>query len=326
MKREQVELLEKALKLSRQQPSGRNQRIYEAVHVGGRTQSEVAAEHRISPRRVSQICQKVAAWAGSPAWLRGEPAGYEHEQADNELARRQCEEVYRRAMRAYSKSEQKLVASKQGTRKGEQWSETSERDQRLDTASLRVALRAVEQRQKVGRRKLPPYGYAERTQVECLQWAVDWLAGLRDDAIRQGTVERGPAKSKEIVEDFLRKLMGAEAAVASADAEEELQPGTMIVGDTVMATPYESATPKRDVEAGGSAGEESAEEAAGLPKAGETPAVHARFGSTEDFEAVAEEADEADAASGFSEATCGDDPAGEAAEGDGEKTQIGVRV
>jgi hypothetical protein len=207
-----------------------------------------------------------------------------------------------------------------------------------------VALKAIEQRQNIGKRPQPTYNGGEVAQVQYLQWSLGWLARLRDEAIRAGAVERGPEKSQQIVEDFLRKLVGAEAA-AAADAaaareEEELQPGTMLVGDTVMFTPYESVTPKEEAAVEAAAWEsgepdasareeltrlETRAERATYPAdfPGSLETCPTSFGSTEDFAAEGAAADADQVASDDYEATYGDDLASEGAVCDAEKTPNG---
>jgi hypothetical protein len=205
------ELLEKAVKGAheRKRPSERNLRIADEVRVGGRTQSEVAADFGISQRRVSQICRQVEQWFASPGWLRGETCGQDEERAMEELTRRQLAEIYGRAMRAYARSERVLVTRRNGERKeGERWSETSEREQRLDTGSLRVALRAIEQRARIDKRSTPMYSPTEQGQVQYLQWAIGALAALRQTAEINGAVPRGPLDAQLVVEQMVRELLG----------------------------------------------------------------------------------------------------------------------
>ena len=205
------ELVERVVKASRERkpPSARNRQIADAVWVNGRTQVEVAAEFRLSQRRVSQSCQQVEAWqAQTQAWQRGQTCGSEEKEVENELQKRQLTEIYRRSMRAFTRSERPLV-SRRSRKCGEdeQWSEEHEREQRLDTGSLRVALRALEQRSKLAPRHDPERRYTSDQHVQNLEWIAHILSQYRRDAEQRGEVPRGQESSSELVERLMRELL-----------------------------------------------------------------------------------------------------------------------
>jgi len=204
-------LVKRVVKASRERkpPSARNRQIADAVWVNGRTQVEVAAEFRLSQRRVSQICQQVEAWqAQTQAWQRGQTCGSEEKEVENELQKRQLTEIYRRSMRAFTRSERPLV-SRRSRKCGEdeQWSEEHEREQRLDTGSLRVALRALEQRSKLAPRHDPERRYTSDQHVQNLEWIAHILSQYRRDAEQRGEVPRGQESSSELVERLMRELL-----------------------------------------------------------------------------------------------------------------------
>ena len=205
------ELVNRVVKASRERkpPSARNRQIADEVWVNGRTQVEVAAEFRLSQRRVSQICQQVEAWqAQTQAWQRGQTCGSGEKEVENELQKRQLTEIYRRSMRAFTRSERPLLSRRSRKCGGdEQWSEEHEREQRLDTGSLRVALRALEQRSKLAPRTDPERRYTSDQHVQNLEWIVHILSQYRSDAEQRGEVPRGQESSKELVERLMRELL-----------------------------------------------------------------------------------------------------------------------
>jgi hypothetical protein len=217
------ELLERAVRSARARktPSARNQRIADEVWVNGRTQVEVAAEYRLSQRRISQICQQVEAWqAQTEAWERGQTCGSKEKEVENELQKRQLTEIYRRSMRAFTRSERPLVSRRSRKCAGdEQWSEEHEREQRLDTGSLRVAMRALEQRAKLAPRDHPDRRYTSDRHVQNLEWIVHILSHYRRDAEQRGEVPCGPESSKELVERVMRKLLAGSKSEQKASAE-----------------------------------------------------------------------------------------------------------
>jgi hypothetical protein len=202
----------------RRRPSSRNLRIADEVKVNGRTQNEVAAEYGLSQRRISQICQQVDGYyCQTEPWERGEPHGTQYEASENELARRRLTEIYRRAMRAHARSEQPLASRRTRSCGGEEaWKESSEREQRTDTGSLRVALRAMEQATKLAQRSEPREGYKPEHRERYLIWVIDLLVRLRREAEQRGEVTRGPEDSEERVLRMVRELMCEQGAAATS--------------------------------------------------------------------------------------------------------------
>ena len=227
------ELLERAVQSARERktPSERNRRIADEVWVNGRTQVEVAAEYRLSQRRVSQICQQVEAWqAQTQAWDRGQTCGTEEKQVENELQKRQLTEIYRRSMRAFTRSERPLVSRRSRKCAGdEQWSEEHEREQRLDTGSLRVAMRALQQRAKLTTRNEPGEGYTSDHRVRYLEWILQSLSRYRRDAEQRGDVLLGQESSDELVERLVRELLGGklEASGVSEHSDGDVAPAAV---------------------------------------------------------------------------------------------------
>jgi hypothetical protein len=213
---------------TRQAPSARNRRIADEVQVCGRTQADVAAEYHLSQRRVSQICQQVERWYyATRPWERGDACGSVESETDQELQRRQLTEVYRQAMRAHARSQQPLKTRRNRQSAGQvQWSEETEREQRDDTASLRVAMRVLEQRAKLRGRDEPSMGYTDHQRVKYLAWIVDALSSFRRDAEREGLVQSGAENSSALVERIVRELLGGgSAACKAAEREGEAPAG-----------------------------------------------------------------------------------------------------
>ena len=198
--------------------SQRNQQIAAAVRLHGQKQVEVAKEFGISQRRVSQICQQVERWHGcvNPS-ERGEVDGDERRWSDRTLSREQLTEVYRRSMRAFARSERPLATRRRGKRAdGGKWSERCARDQKLDTGSLRVALRAVEMQWKLADRPNPRQREVEENR-EHLTWALSVMIHLRHQAEKRGDVPRGPGGPQAAVEQLVRTMLGSSPAEPPRD-------------------------------------------------------------------------------------------------------------
>ena len=206
----------------RRPPSQRDQEIAAAVRVQGRRQVEVAAQFGLSRRRVSQICRKIEEWhANVPAWERGEADEESRPQTDRFLQRDQLTEIYGAALRAYARSEQPLVTRRSGKRGEQRWSDRSQRQQRLDTGSLRVALKAIEMQWKLADRpfKAEDEGKDEKGRLKIvLSWIVQALEFVRKDAETRGAVPKTPGGPKAAVEQCLREFLGVpEEGVHSRD-------------------------------------------------------------------------------------------------------------
>jgi hypothetical protein len=214
---------------NRKTPSSRNRRIADEVWVNGRTQTDVAAEYGLSQRRISQICQQVDRWySETEAWERGELCGGTEQRFESELARRQLTEIYRRAMRGHARSEKPLVTRRSRTSEGAtMWSEETEREQRQDTGSLRVAMRAIEQRTKLDRRgePMPVCG-----RVQYFEWALGALANLRAEAERRGEVPRSLEGPHALVERIVREILGGAGGErqVSREGETPAQPQALL--------------------------------------------------------------------------------------------------
>ena len=216
----------------KRRPSQRDQDIAAAVRVQGRRQVEVAAEFGLTRRRVSQICRQIEKWhANIPSWERGEVDEEQRSQPDRILQRDQLTEIYGAALRAYARSEQPLVTVRRGKRGEQRWSDRSQRQQRLDTGSLRVALKAIEMQWKLVDRpfKKDDEGKDEKGRL-CilLRYVADVLEFVRKDAEQRGAVPQVPGGPMAAVEQMLRVLLGvpeekSEVREGEAPAEPELQ-------------------------------------------------------------------------------------------------------
>lgn len=192
-------------------PSQRDRDIAAAVRVQGRRQVEVAAEFGLTRRRVSQICRNIEDWHGSTApWERNEPEGPRLHQIERVLQRDQLTEIYQAALRAYARSEQPLVTRRSGKRGEQRWSDRSQRQQRRDTGSLRVALKAIEMQWQLADRPFnEDEGKDEATRLRgYLLATAGMLEFVRKDAERRGAVPKVPGGPKAAVERMLREFLG----------------------------------------------------------------------------------------------------------------------
>jgi hypothetical protein len=228
----------------KRRPSQRDLDIAAAVRVQGRRHADVAAEFGLTRRRVSQICRQIEKWhLNIPSWERGEVDEEQRSQPDRILQRDQLTEIYGAALRAYARSEQPLVTVRRGKRGEQRWSDRSQRQQRLDTGSLRVALKAIEMQWKLNDRpfKKDDEGKDEKGRL-CIYFrcVADMLEFARKDAEARGAVPRIPGGPMAAVEQMLRMLLGvpeeksevggqeaevreSEAVVSGQRAEPELQ-------------------------------------------------------------------------------------------------------
>jgi hypothetical protein len=190
--------------------------------VQGRRQVEVAAEFGLSRRRISQICRKVVDWhAETNPWERGEGDERIHRRTDRILQRDQLTEIYGAALRAYARSEQPLVTRRSGQRDGKKWSDRSQRQQRLDTGSLRVALKAIEMQWQLADRPFDELEGKDEKARLCvvLNWVAEALELARKDAENRGAVTKLPGGPKAAVERFLREFLGVPEEGADENAE-----------------------------------------------------------------------------------------------------------
>jgi hypothetical protein len=100
--------------------SARDQAIYEAVVIGGKSQRSVALEHKLSPPRVSAILKRVTRWLSQ-----GVPPGLEEIYRRDRLRvvsrvhRMRLDQLYREAVEAWHKSDQTTHSLKEKVVKGE---------------------------------------------------------------------------------------------------------------------------------------------------------------------------------------------------------------
>ena len=134
-------------------PKVREQALYLAVRVQGRTQASVAEDYRVSQSTVSRVLKRFDAWrrlcSDHPddyATDAGRRAAFEME-----LCRQRFEEIYRLAMQLAERlAAGPVVTRRQGERNGKAWSETTERDMSVTASQcLKTALRASEALQRL---------------------------------------------------------------------------------------------------------------------------------------------------------------------------------
>src|SRR5215207_8753611 len=171
-------------------PSGRDQAIFVARRTLGRTTLELAAEHGLSPSRISQIVRRVEKWRANASPLEdGDLNHQERQRLERWLARERSQAIYDRAIRAYDTAPPELTTTKSGARDGKQFSEQTRRQMPPSVQLLKLALRAGEDLAKAADKPPPPAPRdpaEERRRRE--REALDWLYTARCEAEDAGQV------------------------------------------------------------------------------------------------------------------------------------------
>src|SRR5262245_13045090 len=202
-------------------PSLRDQGIYLEFLDGGRTQADLAENHRLTQPRISQILSRVQKWRAN---LRPQEEGelsYEERRRLNYYANREMHEsIRRRAIRDYDSAPRQLKTSKTKTDKdGNIIQEEIVREILPPVGLLKTAQRSVENLCQESDKPPPPEPQDRQTQERYfLQNMLDRLITMRIDAEEAGQVPRTRAHAGdgfgpyELVHFWLAALLGDTAA------------------------------------------------------------------------------------------------------------------
>jgi hypothetical protein len=233
-------VLNKVRDSRRKPPSLRNEQVYQAVRIDCRRQADVAAEFKISPRRVSQIVRRVEDWLQTPNKSLEAPYMTYKQACDvadmHDIGR--LEALYTRAVRAFDDATEGRVKTKsvrtRQTENGEQ-ADTTVREIAPNIQALKVAQRSLEMMWRlVGRGPFAPKldpTLQDPKPADEMKKAIDALVRLRCQAEAGGhaphsqsptdLVHRLVLKLAEGSPDELRKLAPWEDECPPADPPKE---------------------------------------------------------------------------------------------------------
>ena len=124
-------------------PSRRNQEIFLAYEISGKTQEQIAADTGLTQSRVSAIIRGVRQWrARSVPAEEAELTPLQQQRLDYHLERERLLLVSREALRAYHHQPKSLKTDKQGTRGGQTYDETVDREQPPNVPLLKLVVKA----------------------------------------------------------------------------------------------------------------------------------------------------------------------------------------
>jgi hypothetical protein len=188
-------------------PSQRDQRIYVEYQVTGRTQTDLAADYKLTQCRVSQIIRRVHRWRAD-ATLNLEPGTL------NAAARRRLDQwkeyerlnfACREAIRHF-RLEQKTMTHKKGERGDKSFDETTERIAPPNLQYLKIMLQASAQLHRLLNQ--PPEDEAQGLNEEQLrEQAEAWMTRKRDDAERAGIVSGDP-NNHIVIRELVKAVVG----------------------------------------------------------------------------------------------------------------------
>ena len=163
-------------------PSERDQAIFLAYRTQGRTQTELATDHRVSQRRISQIIHRVQRWLADSA-----PVGcversathlgsLDHDQLqrlERHLQRERAQAVFDRSLRAHDRGIQELKTTRHGKRGNTSFEETVTREVLPSPQFLRLAIQANRDLASLADKPASPVGWAVPTTppVGCVESA-----------------------------------------------------------------------------------------------------------------------------------------------------------
>ena len=189
-------------------PSARDQAIYRAVVIEGRTQLAAGQEFGRSQSAVSRLLGRFERWrGGAKPEDSGELDPLRQRHFDRWLARQRHDEVYTRAMRLSKTMEEAPAKThREGARDGKAWHEDVTRDQWTAAGQmLKTALRANEALEKFADKEpLPPLPGGD-TPVDYEQ-LLGVLAKLRKEAEEAGRVPQSDTRTTADI--CLRALLG----------------------------------------------------------------------------------------------------------------------
>ena len=189
-------------------PSARDQAIYRAVVIEGRTQLAAGQEFGRSQSAVSRLLGRFERWrGGAKPQDSGELDPLRQRHFDRWLARQRHDEVYTRAMRLSKTMEEAPAKThREGARDGREWHEDVTRDQWAAAGQmLKTALRANEALERFADKEpLPPLPGGD-TPVD-IEELLGVLAKLRKEAEEAGRVPK--SRTKMTADIWLRALLG----------------------------------------------------------------------------------------------------------------------
>lgn len=206
----------------KRRPSLRDQAIYRDYHVLCRTQAELAAEHKLSQRRIGQIVQRVEKWQATVCpGADGVPSLDEQQRLEWQLTRARLQEVYRRSLR-HDDAQPRFVATvKTSASEGKKAVAKTVRQVRRNGQHLRSALRAAEDLARHNQQPPPKMPDPHRDLWELESMVREGLCQLRRKAEDEGLVP----KSREPVNVVLKWMEALTGEWPNIVDPQELAPG-----------------------------------------------------------------------------------------------------
>jgi len=128
----------------RRAPSSRNLEIYALVRIRGCSQTQVAADHRITQSRVSRIVAQVEEWRGTSPDAQDQLSMIQRRRHERQLARERFEELYQRSIEELAASRRTLTIERSGSRDGKDFCETTRREQPTNVQWMKTATKAAD--------------------------------------------------------------------------------------------------------------------------------------------------------------------------------------
>ena len=190
-------------------PSARDQAIYLAYKTTGKTQSQLAADHDLTQRRISQIIQRVERWRANliPA-ASGELDRQESQRLERWLEQQRLQCIYDHAMRAHKTQATELKTTRKGNRDGKPFEDETTRQLPTNVQLLKVALRASNDLGKLSD-KPAPAAPDPKNDWERYWKVIELLRGMRHNA---GVSLENANDESKFVTSCLDQLIGKEAA------------------------------------------------------------------------------------------------------------------
>lgn len=137
-------------------PTERDQAIYVAYRSQGLTQEKLAADLKVSQRRVSQIIQRVHRWVSDASTCNSELETCNLLRLERHLQRERSQAVFDRALRAHDQGVQELKTTRHGKRGDTSFEETVTREVLPSPQHLRTAIQASRELDKIADKPAPP--------------------------------------------------------------------------------------------------------------------------------------------------------------------------
>jgi len=213
-------MVELNLSRPRPAPSSRNLEIYAQVKIRGMSQTQVAADNKITQSRVSRIVAQVEAWRMARGAAPEGPSNTERRRHERWLARERWEMVFQRSLVELNASARTLTSERSGERDGKAFRETTRREQAMNVQWMKTAIKAAENLVKLSELEplAPPDTDAERLEQQ-REAVSKWLIYERYAAERSGRVAKNGSVHK-LVEAALEALLGPEGCDSEAPPPE----------------------------------------------------------------------------------------------------------